>query len=57
MSGRFYRYRTRALTGPWRLAVGEAMDDAIKAGQARAAPDGDIQWVVSGRIERGPYGR
>jgi hypothetical protein len=54
MSARFYRYRTRALTGVWRLTVGEAIDDAIRAGQARADPGGEIIWVVSGKIERGP---
>jgi hypothetical protein len=54
IGARFYRYRTRVLTGAWRLTVGEALDDAIKAGQARAEPNGEIRWIVSGKIERGP---
>jgi hypothetical protein len=53
-STRFYRYRTPALTGLWRLTIGEAIDDAIQAGQARAEPGGEIEWLVPGRIERGP---
>lgn len=54
MGARFYRYRTRMLTGAWRLTVGEAIEDAIQAGQARAEPSGEIIWIVSGKIERGP---
>ena len=53
-SARFHRYRTRALTGAWRLTMGEAIDDAIKAGQAMAEASGEITWVVPGTIERGP---
>jgi len=55
-SARFYRYRTRVLVGAWRLTVGEAIDDAVLAGQARAEPNGEIKWVVPGEIERGPGG-
>jgi hypothetical protein len=50
---RRYRYRTPALTGPWRDSHDEAVRDAIKANQA--ATDGDdpsrISWIVPGRIE------
>jgi hypothetical protein len=50
---RRYRYRTPALTGPWRDSHGEAVRDAVKAKQA--ATDGDdpsgLRWIVPGRIE------
>lgn len=48
-----FRYRTAALTGPWRDTRHEAMRDAAKAKQAlidEEDPDA-IQWVVPGRIE------
>lgn len=50
---RRFRYRTSALTGPWRDTVEEAIGDAAKAKQAEAdefAPDG-VRWIVPGRIE------
>ena len=47
-----YRYRTRTLTGPWQPTIGAAIDDALRAGQARADPGGHIHWVVPGEIER-----
>jgi len=50
---RCYRYRTRVLVGPWQPTLGAAWDDAIKAGQARAAPDGTVHWVIQGEIEAG----
>jgi hypothetical protein len=48
-----YRYRTAALTGPWRETRREAMRDAAKAKQALIEendPDA-IEWIVPGRIE------
>ena len=50
---RRFRYRTAALTGPWRDSVREATDDAARAKQAvidEAVPEG-IRWIVPGRIE------
>lgn len=50
---RQYRYRTPALTGPWRATHDAAITDAVKAKQA--AIDGDDpsapRWIVPGRIE------
>lgn len=46
-----YRYRTAVLTGPWRRHPQRALQDAIDSGQARYRPDGEAQWVVSGKIE------
>ena len=50
---RRYRYRTSALTGPWRESHEDAVGDAVKAKQAR--PDetqpGGIMWIVPGEIE------
>jgi len=48
-----YRYRTRALVGPWQPTLGAAWDDAIRAGQARAEADGTLHWVIQGEIEVG----
>ena len=48
-----YRYRTRALVGPWRETRARAMADALHAGQIRR-DEGDRQklvWLVEGRIE------
>ena len=48
-----YRYRTAALTGPWRDNPREAMSDAAKAKQAmldERNPD-SIEWIVPGKIE------
>lgn len=45
-----YRYRTRALIGPWRRRAEKAGEDAIKAGQV--SPHGDVlHWRVKGEIE------
>ena len=48
-----YRYRTAALTGPWRDSEERALGDAVKAKQAERdeAEPGGIRWVVPGRIE------
>jgi hypothetical protein len=50
---RQFRYRTPALTGPWRQTHDEAVRDAVKAKQA--ANDDDLpsgfRWVVPGQIE------
>ena len=50
---RRYRYRTAALTGPWRETPEEATRDAVRAKQAE--PDEKdptaIRWIVPGRIE------
>jgi hypothetical protein len=48
-----YRYRTTALTGPWRDTREDAMRDAARAKQA-VIDDEDpeaIRWIVPGRIE------
>lgn len=47
-----YRYRTAALTGPWRRRPDTAMEDAVRSRQAKRNPDGEICWTVSGGIER-----
>lgn len=48
-----YRYRTAALTGPWREDRRAAMVDAAKAKQAMLdEKDADsIRWIVPGKIE------
>jgi hypothetical protein len=50
---RRYRYRTPALTGPWRDSAEGAMRDAVKAKQAQVDEDqsSGIKWIVPGRIE------
>jgi hypothetical protein len=48
-----YRYRTKALVGPWRETRARAMADALRAGQIRH-DEGDRRkfvWLVEGRIE------
>lgn len=47
-----YRYRTKVVTGPWAPTYGAAIDDAIRAGQARVGAGGQIEWIVPGEIER-----
>ena len=50
---RRYRYRTPALTGPWRNSHDAAVRDAVRAKQAQvddAQPSG-VDWIVPGRIE------
>ena len=50
---RRYRYRTPALTGPWRESPEGAVRDAVRANQAQIdenQPSG-IKWIVPGRIE------
>jgi len=50
---RRYRYRTPALTGPWRESHDDAVRDAVKAKQAEyddAQPSG-VKWIVPGEIE------
>jgi hypothetical protein len=47
-----YRYRTKALTGPWQPTIGAAIDDAIRAGQMRVDVSGQIHWLAPGEIER-----
>jgi hypothetical protein len=47
-----YRYRTKTLTGPWQPTIGAAIDDAIRAGQARVEFSGEIHWVIPGELER-----
>ena len=48
-----FRYRTAALTGPWRASADQAASDAIRANQAEAdkTQPGGIRWLVPGRIE------
>ena len=49
-----YRYRTAALTGPWRDTHRAAIGDAVRAKQA--VTEGDdlsaVRWIVPGRIEQ-----
>jgi hypothetical protein len=51
-SREIYRYRTKALTGPWQPTIGAAIDDAIRAGQMRVDSSGQIHWIAPGEIER-----
>jgi hypothetical protein len=46
-----YRYSTAALIGPWRTSPGQALDDAIRAGQARYDLTGKQIELLVGRIE------
>ena len=48
-----YRYRTKALVGPWRKTRAQAMADALHAGQARRDERDrhNLLWLVEGRIE------
>ncbi len=48
-----FRYRTSALTGPWRDSAEEAMRDAAKAKQAVLDEDepSGLRWIVPGSIE------
>ena len=50
---RRYRYRTPALTGPWRESHDDAVRDAVKAKQAQYDddPSAGVRWVVPGEIE------
>ena len=46
-----FRYSTAALVGPWRTSPGQALDDAIRAGQARYDLSGKRIELLVGRIE------
>lgn len=48
-----YRYRTRALIGPWRRSRDEAVLDAVGAKQALLEQRDPlrVRWVVPGDIE------
>lgn len=50
---RRYRYRTPALTGPWRDSYDDAVRDAVKAKQAQIEDDrpAAVKWIVPGQIE------
>ena len=50
---RLYRYRTPALTGPWREVHDDAVRDAVNAKQARYDSDqpSGVEWIVPGEIE------
>ena len=50
---RRYRYRTSALTGPWRATELEAANDAVRAKQAvdDNTHTSGIRWTVPGKIE------
>jgi hypothetical protein len=49
---RRYRYRTAALTGPWRNSQDEALADAVRAQQLRIE-ESELHWLVPGWIEEG----
>ena len=51
-----YRYKTPVLTGPWRRRPEKALDDALRARQARCDEQGEVAWEVSGTIESNPNG-
>ena len=46
-----YRYRTPALAGPWRETPDAALEDAVKAGQARNDASGRQTSMLIGQIE------
>jgi len=46
-----YRYRTPALVGPWRETADAALEDAVKAGQARHDSSGRRIDMLIGGIE------
>ena len=50
---RRYRYRTPALTGPWRESPDAAVRDAVRAKQAQIDEEqpAGVQWIVPGQIE------
>ena len=50
---RQFRYRTAALTGPWRDSRDSAMADAVRAKQVvmEGNAAGEARWVGPGRIE------
>lgn len=49
---RRYRYRTPALTGPWRDSPDEAASDAVRSRQAAiGGGSSELRWIVPGRIE------
>lgn len=50
---RRYRYRTPALTGPWRNSHDAAVRDAVRAKQAQIDCDqpSRVDWIVPGQIE------
>ena len=50
---RRYRYRTPALTGPWRESHDDAVGDAVRAKQAQHDDDhpSGVKWIVPGDIE------
>jgi hypothetical protein len=47
-----YRYKTPALSGPWRQRPDRALDDAIRARQAMRDESGAVWWRVTGTIEQ-----
>ena len=48
-----YRYRTRALVGPWRSSRSQAFEDAVRAKQATADQHEPLgfRWIVPGQID------
>jgi len=47
-----FRYRTKTLLGPWRESSEAAVQDAIRAKQARPDDKGNgWHWVIDGMIE------
>jgi len=46
-----FRYRTATLVGPWRDSIADAVEDAIRAGQAAPDEAQGLRWLVPGRID------
>ncbi len=46
-----YRYRNLVLRGRWFENRDDALDDAIRAGQAQKTKDGLIEWIDHGSLE------
>ena len=46
-----YRYRNKVLVGKWFENRQDAINDALRAGQARRTEDGQIDWIDHGSLE------
>lgn len=45
-----FRFRSGAIIGRWRTTERQAIEDAIRCGQARRTRS-EVTWLVDGRIE------